>query len=527
MNSKKIDLKELLKEKKKIALGGHVRPDGDCIGSVMGLYLYLKQEYPHIQTDVYLEKIPETFRLIKGTDEVRSEVNNNETPYDLFICLDCADPMRLGFSSSIFENAKETVCIDHHISNESFADLNYIVPDASSTSELVVTLLDEEKISKESAEALYMGIAHDTGVFRYSCTSPETMENAAKLMRKGINGNAIIEQTFYEKTYVQNQILGRALLESMLIMDRQCVVSVIRKSSMEFFHAEPSDLEGVVSILRQTKGVEVAIFLHELEPQKYKVSLRSKQYIDVSVIAKHFGGGGHIRAAGVTMTGSAHDVINNITGFIFIGKEFGAKTVYTSMLLPVYLWIFEHFIPLDKSITNEQVIDLVIYVLLIALGQALLFHVNASSGGLDIVAKMLNKFTHIEIGKALTISGLITAMTSIFVYDIPTLIISLLGTYANGAAVDYFIDGFKKRKRVCIIADDYRPIQQYIIHDLNRGATLYTAQGAYDETHRTELITIITQQEYRTLLNYLHSCGQKVFVTVSTVNEVIGQWNSK
>ena len=175
MNSKKIDLKELLKEKKKIALGGHVRPDGDCIGSVMGLYLYLKQEYPHIQTDVYLEKIPETFRLIKGTDEVRSEVNNNETPYDLFICLDCADPMRLGFSSSVFENAKETVCIDHHISNESFADLNYIVPDASSTSELVVTLLDEEKISKESAEALYMGIAHDTGIFRYSCTSPETM----------------------------------------------------------------------------------------------------------------------------------------------------------------------------------------------------------------------------------------------------------------------------------------------------------------------------------------------------------------
>ena len=149
-----------------------------------------------------------------------------------------------------------------------------------------------------------------------------------------------------------------------------------------------------------------------------------------------------------------------IIGFIFIGKEFGAKTVYTSMLLPVYLWIFEHFIPLDKSITNEQVIDLVIYVLLIALGQALLFHVNASSGGLDIVAKMLNKFTHIEIGKALTISGLITAMTSIFVYDIPTLIISLLGTYANGAAVDYFIDGFKKRKRVCIIADDYRPIEQ-------------------------------------------------------------------
>lgn len=221
--------------------------------------------------------------------------------------------MRLGFSRPLFENAKESVCIDHHISNEAFADLNYIVPDASSTSELVVTLLDEERIPQESAEALYMGIVHDTGVFRYSCTSPETMENAAKLMRKGINGNEIIEKTFYEKTYVQNQILGRALLESMLIMDRKCIVSVIRKNSMEFFHAEPSDLEGIVSVLRQTKGVEVAIFLHEIEPHKYKVSMRSKDLIDVSVIAKHFGGGGHVRAAGVTMAGSAHDVINNIT----------------------------------------------------------------------------------------------------------------------------------------------------------------------------------------------------------------------
>ena len=316
MNSKKIDLKELLKEKKKIALGGHVRPDGDCIGSGMGVYLYLKQEYPHIQTDVYLEKIPETFRLIKGTDEVRSEVNNNETPYDLFICLDCADPMRLGFSSSVFENAKETVCIDHHISNESFADLNYIVPDASSTSELVVTLLDEEKISKESAEALYMGIAHDTGIFRYSCTSPETMEAAAQLMRKGVDTAKITDRTYYEKTYVQNQILGRALLESIMVLDQRCIVSVVCLKEMEFFQAKPSDLEGIVSQMRQTKGVEVAMFLHETAPQTFKVSLRSKERVDVSRIAKYFGGGGHVRAAGVTMKGSVHDVINNMTALI-------------------------------------------------------------------------------------------------------------------------------------------------------------------------------------------------------------------
>lgn len=316
MKSKKIDLNEILKTKQRVALGGHVRPDGDCTGSSTGLYLYLKEQYPDKTIDLYLERVPEAFCILKGTDEVHTEVLSTEEPYDLFISLDCGDLARLGFASVLFENAKETVCIDHHISNDSFADYNYIVPDASSTSELVFTLLDYEKISKETAEALYMGIVHDTGVFQYSCTSPETMEIGAALMRKGINGSEIIEHTYYEKTYVQNQILGRALLESMLIMDRQCVVSVIKKSSMDFFQAEPSDLEGIVSQLRQTKGVEVAIFLHEIEPQKFKVSLRSKGIVDVSVIAKHFGGGGHIRAAGVTMAGSSHDVINNITAQI-------------------------------------------------------------------------------------------------------------------------------------------------------------------------------------------------------------------
>lgn len=283
----------------------------------MGLYLYLKDEYPQISTDVYLEEVPEAYRMIKGTDEVKSQIADGDI-YDLFICLDCGDAQRLGFSGPLFENAKETVCIDHHISNEAFADHNYIVPDASSTSELVYTLLDDEKISKAAAEALYMGIAHDTGVFQYSCTSPETMETAANLMRKGINGSEIIDKTYYEKTYIQNQILGRALLESMLIMDKKCIVSVIRQKSMKFFQAEPSDLEGIVSQLRQTKGVEVAIFLHEISPHKFKVSLRSKGKVDVSEIAKYYGGGGHVRAAGVTMEGSSHDVINNITARIAI-----------------------------------------------------------------------------------------------------------------------------------------------------------------------------------------------------------------
>ena len=316
-NSMKIVLNDILKGKKRVALGGHVRPDGDCVGSCMGLYHYLKEQYPEIGTDVYLEEVPEAYRMIKDTDEVKTQITDGDV-YDLFICLDCGDMQRLGFSMPLFENAKETLCVDHHISNDAFADNNYVVPEASSTSELIYTLLDAEKISCASAEALYMGIVHDTGVFQYSCTSPETMEIATDLMRKGINGSEIIDKTYFEKTYIQNQILGRALLESMLIMDKKCIVSVIRQKSMKFFQAKPSDLEGIVSQLRQTKGVEVAIFLHEISPQKFKVSLRSKGKVDVSEIAKYFGGGGHVRAAGVTMEGSSHDVINNITARIVL-----------------------------------------------------------------------------------------------------------------------------------------------------------------------------------------------------------------
>lgn len=216
-----------------------------------------------------------------------------------------------------------------------------------------------------------------------------------------------------------------------------------------------------------------------------------------------------------------------VVGFIFIGKEFGAKTIYTSMLLPVFLWIYEMLFPVTKSVTGNPVFDLVTYILIVALGQAMLFHVNASSGGIDIVAKIISKFTHMEIGKAVTAAGMVTAMTSIFVYDFSTLVVSILGTYANGVAVDYFIDGFNKRKRVCILSDNFQEIQDYIMKELNRGVTLYEAQGAYDKKKRTELVTILTQQEYKLLLNYLHMTQTNIFVTVSTVNEVVGQWNGK
>ena len=313
--SRMFNLKELLEGKQSVALGGHVRPDGDCVGSTMGLYLYLKENFPPIETDLYLESVPEAYSMIRHTDEVKSELPEGKI-YDLFICMDCGDLQRLGFSQKLFIESKQTACIDHHVSNEAFADVNYIVPDASSTSELVYNLLDYDKMSLETAEALYMGIAHDTGIFRYSCTSPETMEAAAQLMRKGVDTAKITDRTYYEKTYIQNQILGKALLESIMVLDQRCIVSVVRLKEMEFFKAKPSDLEGIVSQMRQTKGVEVAMFLHETASQTFKVSLRSKEQVDVSSIAKYFGGGGHVRAAGVTMKGSVHDVINNLTALI-------------------------------------------------------------------------------------------------------------------------------------------------------------------------------------------------------------------
>lgn len=214
-----------------------------------------------------------------------------------------------------------------------------------------------------------------------------------------------------------------------------------------------------------------------------------------------------------------------IIGFIFIGKEFGAKTVYTSVLLPLFLAVFEIVIPLEESLTQNNVYDLISYTLIIAFGQAMLFNVNASSGGMDIVGKIISKYTHLEIGKALTICGIITAATSIFVYDISTMIVSLIGTYANGQAVDYFVGGFNKRKRICILSEHYEEIMKYIMEDMNRGVTVYSAVGGFDKVPKIELVTIMTTSEYKKLLNYLHQSDYKVFVTISTVNEVIGTWN--
>ena len=304
-----------LAEVNTVAIAGHVRPDGDCVGSCMGLYLYLKENYPEIATDVYLELPGEQFSFLSCFEEIKTAYEPGKV-YDLLITLDVSDKNRIGVALEGYETAKKRVCIDHHISNRGLGDVNEIRPNASSTCEVLYTLLEEEKVSKVVAEALYTGMVHDTGVFQYSCTSPETMRIAAKLMEKDIPFTKIVEESFYEKTYVQNQILGRCLMESILIMDGKCVIGVVKKKMMDFYHVEPKDLDGVVQQLRVIKGVEVAIFIYEVKPQEFKVSLRSKGKVNVNEVASYFGGGGHVLAAGCTFHGSVYDVMNNLLEII-------------------------------------------------------------------------------------------------------------------------------------------------------------------------------------------------------------------
>lgn len=299
-----------------IGIGGHIRPDGDCVGAALGLYLYLSKVCPESVVQVFLEKPADVFSCISGIDQIRTDFATDVEQFDVFIALDTSKD-RLGKAQDYFEKAKKRINIDHHISNSGCGDVNYIMPDASSTSELIYNVIeDKSKLDVEIAKALYIGIVHDTGVFQYSNTSPETLKTAAELVSYGFDFSRLIEETFYEKTYVQTQILGRALLESILFMDGKCVVSMLDKKTMKFYQAESYDLEGIVSQLRTIKGVECAIFMYQLDTLEYKVSLRSGGKVNVAKVAAFFGGGGHERAAGVTMQGTFHDVVNNLSAHI-------------------------------------------------------------------------------------------------------------------------------------------------------------------------------------------------------------------
>ena len=237
------DLLEVLKDANTIGITGHARPDGDCVGSTMAMYMYLTKNYPEKKIDIFLEPIPESYGQIARLDEVCTDFVTDVEKYDAFVVIDC-EYTRTGQAQTLFENANLKLNVDHHISNKGCGDINYIVPSASSACELVYDLIGEDGLDENIALALYLGMIHDTGVFQYSNTSPATFQVAAKLISFGIHFPEIIESTFYEKTFVQNQILGRALLESILFMDGKCIVSVVSKKMMDFYGVSGKDLDG-------------------------------------------------------------------------------------------------------------------------------------------------------------------------------------------------------------------------------------------------------------------------------------------
>lgn len=210
-------------------------------------------------------------------------------------------------------------------------------------------------------------------------------------------------------------------------------------------------------------------------------------------------------------------------GYLFIGREFGAKTIYTSLLLPAVLRGLEWAFPNMPSLMGDPFLDMICYLFLVAVGQTLIFMRNASSGGLDIVGKLLNKFLHIDLGRAIALAGMCVALSSAFFYDAKTVILSVLGTYLSGIILDHFIFGFDPKRRVCILSSHMEELRQFIINDLHSGATIYNALGAYECTPREELVVIVNKQEYAALMDQIRRIDPSAFVTVYTVNDVTYQ----
>ena len=304
-------INDIIGDAKTIGIAGHVRPDGDCMGSCMSLYNYLKKNRPDLDVRVFLEFVDKKFNIIENTDQIIT-TGYDGTKFDLFISLDTASLDRLGLNLPFYENAKRTACIDHHASNDGYADYNYILPKASSASEVLYDLLDEDLIDKSIAEPMYMGIAHDSGVFRFQSTTPKTMRIAANMIEKGVNVNMILEETFFRKTYNQMMVTAKIQSEAVLVLDGKCIYGYCTSEMMEEYGVTTKDLDAVVASIRNVDGVEVAMFLYQLSENSYKVSLRSKNYVDVSKIAVENGGGGHVRAAGAEIHGELNDIINKL-----------------------------------------------------------------------------------------------------------------------------------------------------------------------------------------------------------------------
>ena len=210
-----------------------------------------------------------------------------------------------------------------------------------------------------------------------------------------------------------------------------------------------------------------------------------------------------------------------IIGFIFVGREFGGKTVYTSVILPIFVGILEKLFPKYNGLTGDPFLDMICYIFIVSIGLSLLFNHNASSGGLDIIVKILNKYLHIDKGKAMSIAGMLVSLSAIFAYDTKTVVLSVLGTYLNGIILDYFLFGTNIKKKVCILSRKNEEIKKYILKNMHSGATLYKVIGAYNNEEHEEVVAIVNKREYGVLMQFIRRTDPDAFVTVSTINEVM------
>ena len=313
------ELDRFLENAGTVAVSGHINPDGDCVGSCLAMKAYINANYPEIRVDVLLQKPPAIFAYLKGYDEIITSVDKSRK-YDLLILLDISGIDRVVDGKKLVENSSFTVCIDHHKTNEGGFDYFCNEPMSCSACEVLYKKLDPEKITYDCAEALYTGIVHDTGVFRFSNTSPDTMRIAGSLMAFGIPFTDIIDESYFKKNYVQNVMLGEVLVNSKLLFDGMAVIGTVSFEQREALGISTKELDGIVNQLANTRGAEIAAFVYEMDNRiECKASLRSSKKTDVSIICKKFGGGGHEKASGCMIKGKLPEACDAII------KEIGAE----------------------------------------------------------------------------------------------------------------------------------------------------------------------------------------------------------
>lgn len=308
---------EAIENSNSIAISGHIRPDGDCVGSTTALYNYIKHNYPQKQVVLFLENIADEFKSVLSVPE-NLDGNNwmEENPgykFDLFAALDSSSVDRLGPNQELFREAGFRFVIDHHKTNTEYGDINIVYADASSACEVLFDQLECDKIDLETARCLYLGIVHDTGVFKFNSTSRHTMEIAGILLEKGVNSDVIIDKTFYEKSWNQNKLLGLALDKARLHLNGLAASTIITRADLEKTGCKMTETDGIVEQLRLTRNVELAIFIREDGDNYYKFSLRSKNgLLDVSEIAVVYNGGGHLMASGFSAEGDVEEILSDV-----------------------------------------------------------------------------------------------------------------------------------------------------------------------------------------------------------------------